>query len=163
MSTHIEDHVVHGCGRIGRRTGVFCAFLGVVTAFGMLEFFGTSWYGLSVWHILRFLLFLAPLFLAAAFLGTKAGKFLCRKGNKPGLNAGIGIAVALGSITVEVLTWTFVYIVTRGAGEVLTGWDLLYAWLAPMAIIMMFGGIPAVGLGVLYGVLVGKRLANLSS
>lgn len=78
-----------------------------------------------------------------------------------GLNVAIGVALALGSITVEVLVWTFVYIVMRGSGQVLEGWKLVYAWFAPLAIIMMFGGIPAVGLGVLYGYLVRKRLAKL--
>lgn len=160
MSTHIEDDVVHGCGRIGRRTGVFCAFLGVVAAILMIEYFGAQWNGLSIVHALWFLVVMAPLFIAAAYFGTKAGKFLCRKGNRMGLNAAIGVALAFGSITIEVLTWTFVYVVMRGSGEVLYGQALFYAWFAPLALIFMFGGIPAAGLGVLYGFLVRRRLAN---
>jgi len=157
MSTHIDG----GCGRIGRRMGVFCAFLGVMTAYLMIQFMGAQGDLPTVYHALMAALFLSPLFITAAFFGTKAGRFLCSKGNRLSLNIWIGVALALGSVTVEVLACTFVYIVMRGSGEVLVGSKLFWAWFAPLAIIMMFGGIPAAGLGVLYGFLVRSRLAEL--
>ena len=156
MSTHIDG----GCGRIGRRMGLFCAFLGVMTAFAMISFMGERWDGLTVSQVLMGALFLSPLFLTSAFFGTQAGRFLCRKGNRLNLNIWTGVALALGSVTVEVLACTFVYVVMRG-GEALVGWELFWTWFAPLAIIMMFGGMPAAGLGVLYGFLVKSRLDKL--
>ena len=160
MSTHIDG----GCGRIGRRMGLFCAFLGVMTAYLMIQVMGGGgggvWHGVTVFHVLMLALYLSPLFITAAFFGTRAGRFLCHKGNRLNLNIWIGIALALGSVTAEVLACTFVYIVMRG-GDALVGGELFYAWFAPLAIIMMFGGLPAVGLGVLYGILVRSRLDKL--
>ena len=157
MSTHTDG----ACGRIGRRMGVFCAFLGVMTAYLMLQAMEAYWFRPTISEVLMLALYLCPLFIAAAFLGTKAGTFLCRKGNRLGLNILIGIALAFGSITIEVLAWTFVYIVMRGSGEVLVGWDLFKAWFVPLAVILMVGGIPATVLGVLYGFLVRRRLNKL--
>ena len=156
MSTHIDG----GCGRIGRRMGLFCAFLGVMTAFAMILYMGLRWEGLTISQVLMGALYLSPLFLAAAFFGTKAGRFLCRKGNSLNLNIWIGIALALGSVTVEVLACTFVYIVMRG-GEALVGWKLFWVWASPLIVVMMFGAVPAAGLGALYGFLVKKRLDRL--
>lgn len=156
MSTHID----HGCGRIGRRMGVFCAFLGVMTAYLMIQVMTGLSSGVTVLQVLVFALYLSPLFIAAAFFGTKAGRFLCRKGNLLALNIGIGLALAIGSIVVEVMTATFVYTVMR-EGQPYDGWDLLWAWSAPLFIILMFGSVPATGLGVLYGFLVRSRLDKL--
>src|SRR5215204_5517151 len=104
MSTHIDG----GCGRIGRRMGVFCALLGVMTAYLMVEFMGAQGDVPTVYQALMAVLYLSPLFITAAFFGTKAGRFLCRKGNRLNLNIWIGVALALGSVTVEVLACTFV-------------------------------------------------------
>ncbi|HEU4769220.1 MAG TPA: hypothetical protein VFS77_17765 [Pyrinomonadaceae bacterium] len=163
MYLPIADHSAHGCGRIGRRTGLLCAFLGVVAAFLLLVSFGVRFDDNPVtWFINPTITpGLFALFIGSAYFGKKAGMFLCRKGNRSGWNVLIGIALAFGSITIAVTAGVYLMVVLRLFGDKLPPFDVLTLWFSLLAYFYLIGGIPAIGLGALYGFLVKKQLAKL--
>ena len=163
MSLPITDHSAHGCGRIGRRTGVLCSFLGVVAAYLTLVALGMRFDDNPVTWFINSTVTpgLIALFIGSAYFGKKAGMFLCRKGNRSGWNVLIGIALAFGSITIAVTAGVYVLVILRVWGEKLRTLELLTTWLTAVAAFYLTGGVPAIGLGALYGFLVKKQLAKL--
>lgn len=161
------DEDGHRCGSIGRWIAVVCAALGVVAALVMVV-------------ALDFPSFLVPLnpppkeiivglialFIAASWLGKKAGMYLCDKTHDTAMNVVVGLAVAFGSISISVMTGTLVGMVSelpRISGSV--NFNPLYVLLGffiPLFFVLLFGAIPAILLGVLYGFLVRNRLRNLN-
>ena len=154
----------HGCGRIGRWIGLLCAGLGLATAVLM-------WTGLGLtWHIgfsnlpLELIVGFVALFVGAGYLGTKAGVFLCERRHALSMCMVAGIGVALGSIAIAVWTSTFLGILRNAHeffGRNFTVLSLVLAVFGPLGLVLLFGGIPAMLLGVLYGFLVKRGLRRL--
>jgi hypothetical protein len=164
------DHEEHGCGAIGRWVGVACAGLGLATAALMLMGMGGFGRGFGQINFLtmppELIIALVALFAAAAYLGSKAGVFLCQKQHALSMCMVVGIGVALGSIAISVWTGTFLGIV-RHAGEFFgrdfTVLNLILAPFVSLLFILLFGGIPAMLLGALYGFLVRRGLRKLDA
>jgi hypothetical protein len=152
------DDEGHGCGSVGRWVGVLCAALGVVTAFLMISLMGLGWFfkGFTSPPIQ---IGLIALFIAAGLLGTKAGVVLCNKGNDLATNVLVGIGLAFASITIAVVAGS-ISVILMGPSNI-QGWEFLWILVVTLLVMLMYGGIPAVLLGVLYGVLVRDRLRKL--
>ena len=95
---------------------------------------------------------LVVLFIAAAILGKKAGIYLCNKTHATGRNVLVGIGVAFGSIAAAVLAGTFVgflgeadYILRAENFSVV---NFVFGFFIPLLLVLWFGGIPAILLGV---------------
>ena len=152
----MDDHEGHGCDSIGRRTGLLCACIGVLVAAGMCAVFGLGqWLRTMQYQIL---VGLFALFFAAAFLGKKAAMCLCQRGNRLWMSLALGVGVAFGSISIALLTGSILTIVSNGVRNAAHFFDVM---LAPQLLVLVFGGIPAIVLGVIYGCMVGDRLARL--
>jgi len=160
------DYHDHGCGSVGRWIGVLCAALGVVTAYLMIQLMNLGWY-IPVYPMPKEVaLGLVVLFLTSAFLGERAGMRLCGKSDDVSLNVLLGQGVAFGSITIAVMFATLVGVISA-AGTVVgspgfTPLGLVFALFMPLCLVLLVGGVPAVGLGVLYGLLVRNRLRKLN-
>jgi hypothetical protein len=160
------DYHEHGCGSVGKWIGVLCAALGVVTAYVMVRAMNIGWDLFPSNPPKEILVGLVVLFLAAAYLGEKSGRRLCGKDHDLPLNVVVGLGVAFGSITIAVMSGTMVGVVSN-AGEWLSSPDYNPLYLVPgffflLFFILLFGGLPALILGVLYGFLVRSRLRNLN-
>ena len=154
----------HGCGRIGRWIGVFCAALGLATASLMWTGMGGTWYISFSTLPPELIAGFVALFVGSAYLGTKAGVFLCEKRHALSMCMVTGIGVALGSIAIAVWTGMIVGIVRdfgQFFGRNFTVLSLVLAVFAPLGLILLFGGIPAMLLGVLYGILVRRGVRRL--
>jgi len=160
------DYHDHGCGRIGRWIGVLCAALGVATAYLMIQLMNLGWY-IPVSHLPKEITFgLVVLFLTSAFLGERGGMRLCGKSDDVSLNVLVGQGVAFGSITIAVMSATLIGIVSAAGtlvgGPGFTPLGLVFALFIPLLLVLLVGALPAVGLGVLYGLLVRNRLRKLN-
>ena len=162
----MTDHDIHGCGRAGAWIGVLCAALGVliagvmVWAMGIGRFVGLP--GLPIELVVG----LIGLFVAAGCFGKKAGVFVCKRGNGLSTNVLIGIALAFGSIAIAVWTGT----IALAVKELINGHvphiaallvAVLVGWLFILLVFLIYGGIPAALLGVVYGFLLRHRLWQL--
>jgi hypothetical protein len=155
-----NDHD-HGCGRIGRWIGLLCAFLGALTAYFMMKIMGV-WDFPPIVRINPSLIFgVLVLFLASGYFGTKAGVYLCWRENKIGLNVLIGLALAFGSNAISALAGSVFYIFVHDRNTIIELKDLPEILFSPLLTILIFGGLPAAFLGVLYGLLVGLQLQKL--
>ena len=162
----MTDHDIHGCGSAGSAVAVLCAGLGVATAVGMLKALNLTWYvgifppsnevGAGV----------IVLFVTAVYLGMKEGMFLCEKRDGLALHVLVGNGVAFGSIAIAVFAGTLVHFVREwnrivNAPGGFTVWHLIAGAIGNLLLILLFGGIPAILLGVLYGFLVRSGLRML--
>lgn len=159
------DYHDHGCGRIGKWIAVLCAALGAVTAFIMMGGLRINVATTSFAVPKELAVGLLVLFLAAVFLGERAGRFLCGRSNNVAMHVLVGQGVAFGSITMAVLSGTLVAFISEGfflnAPEA-NPLSHVGGFFLPLLLVLMFGGIPAVFLGVLYGLLVRNRLRKLN-
>ena len=150
----MTDHDVHGCGRAGSAIGVLCAFLGMVCAGIILFAFLNSSPSGGVGPTM--IIGVVGLFVGAAFFGKKAGIYLCEKGNDLSRNIAIGVALAFGSIATAIVTGMLAAIVlSRTAAR---PGDIVLAGFVVAICTAFFGGIPAVLLGALYGILITGEL-----
>jgi hypothetical protein len=150
----------HGCGRIGRRIGLLCAGLGLLTAYLMLKligFWNAPMFGLNAAMVFGVLV----LFVVSGFFGTKAGVYLCWQGNRTGLNISIGLLLALGSIVIPVWAGCVFYIFFHDPNQIIEVKQIPAILISPLLVILIFGGIPAAVLGVVYGLLTGMQLDKL--
>ena len=157
----------HGCGSIGRSVAVLCAALGVGAAALMVLVMGISRFILPFPFTKEIVVGLVVLFIAAAILGKKAGIYLCDKTSATGRNVLVGMGVAFGSIAAAVLAGTFVgflgeadYILRAENFSVV---NAVLGFFIPLLLVLWFGGIPAILLGVFYGFTVRKRLRKLNA
>jgi hypothetical protein len=160
------DYHEHGCGSIGRFIGFVCAVLGVVTAALMVYALNLGWSLHPSNPPKEILVGLVALFLSAVYLGEKSGVYLCGKHYDLPKNILVGLGVAFGSISIAVLAGMLVAIVSN-PGELLANPDfnpfrLVIGFFLLLGLILLFGGVPAVVLGVLYGFLVRSRLRDLN-
>jgi hypothetical protein len=158
----MDDHEFHGCGSVGKWVGMSCAVLGIGTAFLMVYWMGAGWFiGLDPPVAVG----LVVEIFAAAYLGEKAGRYLCRKGNPLGRGMLVGLGVAFGSITIAVYAATIAGCVSYASEWIsnpyINPWNAVYLLFFPLFLVLLFGGVPAAFLGVLYGALVHVRLQNL--
>ena len=151
---------LYECKTIGLRTGVLCAGLGAVMAFLMLKALGL----VNVTGLMSqgpgVMIGLVVLFWAAALLGRTAGGFLADRQNDDAMNAIVGIGVAFGSIMFASLSGSLMSVVfdlnrTYASGEI------IFILFMPLLLILLWGGIPAICLGFLYGFLVRKQIARI--
>lgn len=155
----MKEHDDHGCGRVGRRTGLLCSGIGVAIAVLILK-------GMDPRGNLRLLdlgfatmIGVVALFVATALFGTKAGVFLCKRGNRRGLNVAIGLALAFGSIAAGVWTGVLAGLVTE-VDHIPFLFDFVLGMFSVLGLFLLFGGIPAIVLGVFYGLLVTWQLSR---
>lgn len=158
----------HGCGSIGRSVALLCAGLGVGAAVLMLLALGISKFFILPFPFPKEILVgLVVLFIAAASLGKKAGIYLCDKTRSTGRNVLVGIGVAFGSIAAAVLAGTFVGFLGEAdhilRAENYSVVNFLFGFFIPLLLVLWFGGIPAILLGVFYGFTVRKRLRKLNA
>lgn len=93
-------------------------------------------------------------YASAAFLGKAAGKNICRERRDLGGAILLGIGVALGSLVVAAVAVELVVLLAKifySQNEALGFWLLM---------ILLFGTLPAILLGILYGILMRWRLAK---
>jgi hypothetical protein len=164
----MTDHDIHGCGRAGAWLGVLCAGVGVLIAGLMVRALNIGWIIGFPSLPVELVVGLIALFVAAGHFGKKAGVFVCKRGNDLSTNVLIGIALAFGSIAIAVWAGMIVGLCHEllknkvpGIGSMFLG--LLLGWLFPMLVILIYGGIPAATLGVVYGFLLRNRLWHLRS
>jgi len=115
--------------------------------------------GESTWKLILFIS-LGSLYLTALSLGKIAGRILCKTSTLlPCVFIGVGLA--LGSLAISVLTGSL----TLMAVNIISGSpdsnDLVTYLLVPLFVVLIYGGGPAALLGILYGVLVRKQLAQM--
>jgi hypothetical protein len=159
----MQDHELHVCGRIGMKNGLLCATLGVLAATLLITPWGAIEIALGSEARFLFGLFIAlgALYMASAYFGRVAGKFVCRTGNKMTTNLGVGVSLALGSLAISVLAGSISLLLMDNLGQSRDSSGLLTIIVGPLFWVFVFGGAPAVLLGVLYGILVGTQLAKL--
>jgi hypothetical protein len=159
----MEKRLEHKCARVGRIVGLLCATLAALLPGGIVlkEFIyslpgrlgassGTKW-PLLVGGIITLLV----LYLVAALVGSNIGENICRdrRGYAGAIAGGIGVSfstLAAGSL-VAAACYAFGYALKDPLGEAFG--LVLLTWL--------FGILPAILLGVLYGVLVRWYLTNI--
>ena len=159
----MTDHHRHGCGRVGSWISVLCAALGVLTAYLMIGPLALDWL-INIFHLpIEVIVGVVALFVAAALLGRKAGTFLCERRNDLPMNVLIGIGLAFSSIAVAVWSATLVGVLRElpNISQSPHPLGILYIIFLPLLVICIYGGIPAVLLGILYGFLVRHQLWKL--
>ena len=143
------------CASIGMRVSLLCVTMGVIAPAGIMlhEFFQ-----FFNWSILKGVLAtLFAVYLAALLLGRNAGKIICRGRRSFGRVISVGIGLALSCLAVGAA-------VTAGFGVAPTAsssWveKVFGVWLLS-ALIWLIGALPAILLGMLYGVMVRWRLTK---
>ena len=158
----MQSHELHTCGKIGRKNSILCATLGVLAAFLLLIPLGAIGIAVNGDITFKLILFisLGALYLAASFLGTMAGRFLCKRSNQM-LNVIVGVGLALGCLAISVLTDSLSVVVVNIISGSPDSNDLVTYLVVPFVVVLVYGAVPAVVLGVLYGVLVGTNLAKV--
>jgi hypothetical protein len=159
----MEGHEDHGCGTIGQWIGTLCAVLGIGTAFLIVLVLDAGWVvGLDPPIIVG----LVVEIFAAAYLGRRAGTYLCGEGNPLGRGMLVGLGVAFGSIAIAVYSGTIAGFVGHASEWIgnphINRWNAVPALFFPLFLVLLFGGAPAVVLGVVYGTLVHVRLQKLN-
>ena len=141
------------------RMGLLCAVLGALTAAGFFLLTGGWWFlGQSS---LSIGVGLIALFVAAGYMGMETGVYLCWRGNTVGLGIGLGIALAFASIGCSGLAGSLFYILINAPRGTLGIREILQFLFLPTLGIVLFGAIPAVVLGIVYGLLTGMQLEKL--
>ncbi|HEU4433946.1 MAG TPA: hypothetical protein VFR51_11155 [Pyrinomonadaceae bacterium] len=159
----MKNHEYHGCGNVGKWVGMLFGALGVATAFLMVYLMNGGWLiGLDP----AIAVGLVVEIFAAAFLGERAGRYLCGKGNPLGRAMLVGVGVAFGSIAIAVYAGTIAGVVAHPSeffGNSHIGvLNVLSVLFFPLFMVLFFGGIPAAVLGVVYGTLIHVRLQKLN-
>jgi hypothetical protein len=160
----MQGHALHTCGQIGRKNGVLCAGLGVLAAGLLLTPWGAIDLVINSDRRFQLGLFigLGALYLAASYFGGIAGRFLCKRNNLI-TNVIVGVSLAFGSVAISVLTSTVSLVLMNKLGESTDSTDLLTSLVGPLFWVFLFGGGPAIVLGVFYGILVRTQLAKMSA
>ncbi len=169
----MEETQEQQCASIGMKMSLLCATLGAIApAVIMLhEFFEYLPGGVSArmnpaytqvkWSILLgVIVTLCGLYLAAAFLGRAAGKNICRRRRGLGGAILVGIGLALSCLLVGLIVMSlFLLVAAPGKDNVgfIEGLVSVYAF---VGVSFMLGAVPAILLGILYGVLARWRLTK---
>lgn len=139
--------------------GLMCAVLGALTAAAFFVLTGGWWFlresSLSIG------VGLIALFVAAGYMGMETGVYLCWRGNTVGLGIGLGIALAFACIGCSGLAGSVFYILINVPQGTLAMREIPQLLFLPTLGLALFGGIPAVVLGIVYGLLTGMQLEKL--
>ena len=107
------------------------------------------------------LVIVGTVYLSAAVLGRQAGKFFCRKPPASLRAALVGILVALGCLASGVVVWSIFHLIELSLFVPgLESSDILFLSSFAGVVAFIYGFIPAILLGVFYGLLVKRRLAQ---
>ena len=163
LEVAMEGHEFHGCGSVGKWLGMLFGALGIGTALLIVRLMDGGWLigvdpPIAVGLVVEV--------FAAAYLGERAGRYLCRNGNSLGRAMLVGLGVAFGSITIAVYAGTIAACVGHmrqffGNSDIGV-LNVLSVLFFPLFLVLLFGGIPAAVLGVVYGTLVHVRLQKLN-
>lgn len=155
----MEEIQEHKCARIGMKVSLLVATLAIIVLLVLTISYVADWFRYSVADKLISLsatvLILAVFYTSAGFLGKAAGKNICRERHKLGASIFVGIGVTLGSLAVAALAAE----VSIQLAKILEEGRLD----GPGFVLVMtiLGGVlPAILLGILYGVLVRWRLTK---
>lgn len=114
-----------------------------------------------LYYLALTVIILTALYLSASLLGRKAGVAIGRKARGPVAAALLGISVALGCLVAGVAAWiVFHFIAFTVSAQDFRFTDILYMSSFVGLAILIYGIIPAILLGALYGLLVRRRLAQ---
>jgi hypothetical protein len=143
------------CARVGTRWSLFFAALGVLIALFLLTLPGMRGllsdfppelgYGIAVG--------LLTLCLSAAVLGRLAGRIVYLGGNKILVDLAIGIMLSIGCVILAALAGSTVGVLIDASKQSLPNSHALGVIIGLSLLILLYGGIPAVLLGIVYGVL----------
>jgi hypothetical protein len=161
------------CAGIGMKISLLCATLGAMAPAGIMlhEFFQSLPGGDNArlnpahtqvkWSILPgVIVTLSALYLAAAFLGRAAGKNICRRRRALGGAIFVGTCLALCCLLIGLIVMTlFVVAISTGKDDV-EFIEVVLRVYAVVGVSFMVGAVPAILLGVLYGVLARWRLTK---
>ena len=158
----MQDLELHRCVEIGRKNSLICATLGVVAACLLLIPLGATGIALTSNSSFKLILLisLGALFLAASSLGKMGGRFLCKTRSLI-LSVIIGVGVALGSLAISVLSGSLSVVVGNMIIGSADSTDLVTYLVVPLLVMLIYGGVPSIALGILYCVLVRKQLARI--
>ena len=107
---------------------------------------------------------LGALYISAALFGRKAGKILCRKSLGSVGASLIGICVALGCLVTTISVWIASDLIGSRIMHPDVRFSVILSFSSLVGIAALsFGFIPATLLGVLYGVIVRRRLTPAES
>lgn len=138
---------------VGRNVSIFCALIGAVVPIGlMLKAFLESYH--PHWDVLIGAFFtLTALLIAAAFLGRVAGKVIWKKRSGAAGAILVGICLAFCCLIIGVAVWALFNV-----AHALTDFSRQIVWFASVMALIV-GALPAILLGVLYGVVMRSRLS----
>ena len=152
----MKVHDEHEFGGIGRRAALICAALGLITAALMVFAMGGR---LSAALPVEILVGILALFVGSAFLGKWAGKMFSRYAPVRVTDAIIGLLVAFGSIVISVFTASLFYFL-KNLTQFNRSGNFWLSFVAPQVAVLLVGGIPAMFLGILFGVLVRREFSK---
>ena len=169
----MEERQEQQCASIGMKMSLLCATLGAIAPATIMlhEFFQYLPGGVSArmnpaytqvkWPILiGIIVTLSGLYLAAAFLGRAAGKNICRRRRGIGGAILVGIGLALCCLFVGLIALSL-FLLAAAPGkdnvEFIEGLVSVYVF---VGVSFMVGAVPAILLGILYGVLARWRLTK---
>ena len=160
------------CASIGRKIALWCAlpaalvFLGIIVS-KLLDVFleqqerrqqnlvtGLLYFGVLIPVIL------GTLYLSAAFLGRIAGNLIYHRTRGLTGAAFVGIGLTVSCLLSVVVVWIiYNVIVAAMTNSIILGTALMTSSIVGLAV-LLFGSVPAILLGVLYGILVRKRCSH---
>lgn len=169
----MEEIQEQRCASIGMKISLLCATLGAIAPAGIMlhEFFQYLPGGHNArlnpahtqvkWSILiGVIVTLSALYLAAAFLGRAAGKNICRRRRSLGGAILIGIGLALLCLLVGLIVMALFMIATSPGKDDVEFIEGVVSVFVFGGVSFMVGAVPAILLGILYGVLVRWRLTK---
>lgn len=146
------------CASVGMRVGLLCATLALIVPLVFVIPYAKDMYrykaadNLMTLGVVAFIL--VVFYASAAILGKTAGKIIGRSKRGLGAANSVGICLALGCLAVTAVTADF----SISLAKRLSGQSERFGLLS--GLIILFGALPAILLGVLYGVLVRRRLTK---
>jgi uncharacterized protein YuzE len=169
----MEERQEQQCASIGMKISLLCATLGAIAPVGIMlhEFFQYLPGGVSArmnpgltqvkWSILLgVIVTLSALYLAAAFLGRAAGKNICRRRRSLGGAIFVGTGLALFCLLVGLIVMALFMAATSPGKDDVEFIEGVVGVFVFVSISLMVGAVPAILLGILYGVLMRWRLTK---
>lgn len=140
------------------KVSLWCATLAIIGPLAFMIPYGTNLRRYAAKDVLitlaSIIVILVPFYASAAFLGKAAGENICRERRDLGGAILLGIGVALGSLVVAALAVELAVLLAK----IFYSQREAHGFLLLM--ILMFGTLPAILLGVLNGILMRWRLAK---
>jgi hypothetical protein len=163
MGVFMEPTQEQRCASVGMKVSILCALLGALVPAGMMlkEFLQSLPGGVQPanahpkWPIpIGMIVTVVALCLIAALLGKIAGKIICRRRCKFGAAALVGVCLALICMLAGIVVASLFTLIAQPSLD-----SLAIIGIFGLATLIM-GALPAVLLGVLYGILVRWRLVK---